>query len=170
MVKFQVRCSLWAMLRSFSKLASPARGVSMTMLQWLDGARTPPSTFMCIQQSWSSIICVVTNKNRLKFSHKLSRRLGYVFYYFYLQHSVSWKISRLTKILYTLLLWLIQATWHLTEEHSAECSFVTKSMYLSSQCTSAECHRIVFDELNLKFNFLQQACYLLIGPFQKAVT
>jgi hypothetical protein len=31
-----------AMLRSFSRLASPTRSLSIGLLQWLDGARTPP--------------------------------------------------------------------------------------------------------------------------------
>jgi hypothetical protein len=73
------------MLRSFSKLASPARGggVSMTMLQWLNGARTSPSTLLCAfnKVEIKSFVSSQT-KNRLKFSHKLSRRLGYVFLLF----------------------------------------------------------------------------------------
>ncbi len=31
-----------AMLRSFSRLVSPTRSLSLEILQWLDGARTPP--------------------------------------------------------------------------------------------------------------------------------
>ncbi len=32
------------MLRSFTRLALSAQGISIRILQWLDGARTPPST------------------------------------------------------------------------------------------------------------------------------
>ena len=50
-----------AMLRSFSRLALPTRMVSIKMLQWLDGVRTPPKyLIVCVRQTLSLTICVFT--------------------------------------------------------------------------------------------------------------
>jgi hypothetical protein len=58
---FKVTCSIMipfvALLRSFSQLALPARGVSIRILQLLDWARTPPKYHsMCV--GWTTDLTV----------------------------------------------------------------------------------------------------------------
>ncbi len=80
-----------ASLRSFSQLASLARGVSIRMLQWLHVSKIPSKYFIiCFWWAWYCTICVLTCV--LTCRECLTTTKNLIFEYLTFCLNISWKL------------------------------------------------------------------------------